>query len=334
MIREREGMTIYLKDGTHFYISEDEIKRISDFAYDCWGDRNYETTVRRDWDSLGSEILEKDHLKHKVFIKSLKDKSGMTSEQIDSLELFLRLDEQLNEGENPYKAALWKHTDCKGNTSSILNNAEEIKVLLCKKRVSEVLKGFSEATVNRISDILGANIHLNKLWDHNSFVGQKMNIAVAAIKELKATIKMLSGHIQKCSQSEVYPPIVSDAMNESIKLATAYRDFLESEIRKSRFKSDGDEYKNLTIRDEWNTMVVDIANTLQKEVPKINKARHGKNQIKTPALTATLLSVSYPDIWGKLSPAKATKNIGDRLRGRENGSGDNVNWLYERIPDS
>jgi hypothetical protein len=110
---------------------------------------------------------------------------------------------------------------------------------------------------------------------------------------------------------------VIESIKESYALATAYRDFLSNEVRKSRYKQDGTEYESLTRRVEWNQIIISIYDLLSSHMiscqtqPK-PKLLHGdtKNIIQ---LITKLLAAEYPWCWGDEQEPNAEKIVKERI---------------------
>lgn len=174
-----------------------------------------------------------------------------------------------------------------------------------RHKVASVLKGFSDDAVSRICKVI-IPVNIARLWDESSYVFRKIETARQTRKELNTTIKKLSSHVKECDESNYYPLIVLEPMKETLAIATAYRDFLDSELKKSRFKNDGDEYKNLTSREEWNPIIIKVADIVKETMSyKIEANRRF-------SLTAELLAAIYPWCWGEISHDTATQIVRER----------------------
>lgn len=176
-----------------------------------------------------------------------------------------------------------------------------------RHKVAAVLKGFGDDDISRVCKVI-MPVNLRELWEESSYGFRKLETARQTRKELNTTIKKLSSHVKKCDESNYYPLIALEPMKEALAIATAYRDFLDSELNKSRFKHDGTEYKNLTSRDEWNPIISNVVDIVKETIKQSYKIE----DIRCFSLTAKLLAAIYPWCWGKLSHKNATQIVRER----------------------
>ena len=183
----------------------------------------------------------------------------------------------------------------------------EYKGLPDKRKISTILKGFSDNVISEVCKVIKP-ITIESLWTPGHYGYNKLESGRRSRSELNKTIRQLAGIVAAADKSEHYPPIVLEPMKEALKLATVYRDFLDLELKKSRFKDDGTEYKDMTSRSEWNEIIVDVVDTLKGPVAENIDITDNKYY----SLTADLLAAIYPGFWGKLGHNKATQKVNER----------------------
>ncbi|UFS69471.1 hypothetical protein LPW11_16415 [Geomonas sp. RF6] len=178
--------------------------------------------------------------------------------------------------------------------------------------IKKVLKDFPAEVTRAVCKVIKPKAY-DVLWDGGTttYTYSKTKGARQTRKELNATIKRISSHIKACSESRFYPTVVLEPLQEALALATAYRDFLDTEINaKSRYKPDGSEYKSITSRTEWNPIIKQLVETMKKALTGREVGEYGRYDYYT--LSAKLLEVTYPWCWGKLGHAKATQTVRER----------------------
>lgn len=176
-----------------------------------------------------------------------------------------------------------------------------------KSDVSTILKGFTKDEIFKVCKVIKPT-DLETLWNDSSYMFQKIENARLTRRELNKSIQELGSLVKRYEQSEHFPLAVLKPMREAFAFAKAYRDFLDAELGKSRYKNDGTEYRDLTRRNVWNRIIVNVVNVI-REAQKLNYRVAGKSAY---SYTAELLSVTYPWCWGKLDHDKATKMVRER----------------------
>ena len=178
--------------------------------------------------------------------------------------------------------------------------------------IRKVLKDFPDEVTKTVCKLIKPKAY-DVLWDGSStaYAYSKNEGARQTRKELNCTIKRLSSHIDACNKSRFYPSIVLEPLEEALALATAYRDFLDTEIgKKSRYKPDGTEYKSIISRAEWNPIVKKVVDVIKKALKDHGAIEWDQNNYYS--LTAKLLEVTYPWCWGKLGHDRATQTVRER----------------------
>ncbi|MDD2736281.1 MAG: hypothetical protein PHF56_20305 [Desulfuromonadaceae bacterium] len=191
------------------------------------------------------------------------------------------------------------------------------RLLPNKNAICSLLKDFPDTAILQIIKILFA-IDLERLWNKQS-IGLRKKIGIAKNKRtfLNKTIqamnkhkKVLENHYFSIWSCPSYPSIVTEpfkdsvnSLQESLAIATAYRDLLDDEIAKEKGAYTT---KHHPI---WKTIYKPIASIIH-DAQTINPELKYESHI---SLTAKLMATVYPWHWGKdaqgMNHIKAEKHI-------------------------
>lgn len=253
-------------------------------------EKDYPEIVKQDWKSL--EVPFKQLMEHPV-MTMLAEKQYENNPEL-----------------KPYAKKLLEYK------VKALLEPETTKGLVPKALISGIVHGISDDAVAKIIAVIKPK-HFEILWNDLGYSERKLKTAIEERDKLNKVVKQFSG----IENLEGVPHIVAAALQDGYALAKAYAAYLDGEIRKARLKPDGAPYESLTRREEWNSIIVDLANILHEEKKRSIKILYLNKTV------ARLLIAVYPNIWGKLSLEHAERIIKDRLTVRHRGI---AGYAYER----
>lgn len=215
-----------------------------------------------------------------------------------------------------YVIGLQKILGIKGNNEDINNKYVKYIGEPDKVVITEILKDFPVKVIDDVCDNI-KSVDLEKLWSNSSYFSRTMKEASKSINVLNKFRKSIGSIVLKYGNSENFPFIVNEPLKESYALATAYRDFLADEVKKTKYKSDGTEYDSLTRRIEWHTIITNIYRILFNHIVDSQerykrKLLHGEG-IMIVRLITRLLAAEYPWCWGEEQEPNAEKIVKDRI---------------------
>ncbi|MGE0917920.1 hypothetical protein [Trichlorobacter lovleyi] len=188
------------------------------------------------------------------------------------------------------------------------------KMPVNKSTIQEVLPNFPNETIMEISKVV-FQFDVERIWENRSHAGQaRINLAKRKRKLLAKTktmlckaLSMMENHLLGCVSTKGYPAIVSlpledsvRSLNESLKLADAYMNLLDAELKK--YSGEGFPVKHHPI---WKEIFVPFSvhiKAAQLKQPSLKYESH-------VSLTAKLLTAVYPWYWGKIDHITVEKNI-------------------------
>lgn len=272
-----------------FAISEIKMNAYMEQVESFCDEPDYEAAVREYYDAIDEPVIKAVQSPELIeyvqaHLKSLSDKDLELAALYDKPEIVKRL----------IASFIRKNfKDCKGHP----NTGE----------IAKLLKGFPDEVIRNVCNVI-MPVNLEALWGESNYMAKKLKIAREARKELNTSIKYLAHQVKACEESKYFPLIVLKPLREAYAMATAYRDLLDIELKRSRYKADGIEYKNQTSRDVWNGIIVDVVNIMK---PALKRYGDEGEQYNYYSYTAKLLAITYPWCWAK-NHHKATKTVRER----------------------